>query len=126
LRHACIEAPTRGTNIYEYQVTTEKDNDETHVELPSYFPLLNGRPRVYASAVTGFSHVYGDVNEARTHAVIRTEKAGTFNIMVTGVRKDPGAVGYSETEHIDDPIAPEDIPPSQTVTACGSNYKDKM
>ena len=39
--------------------------------------------------------------------------------MVTGVRKDPGAVKYSATENIDDPILPENIPPSQTVIASG-------
>jgi hypothetical protein len=54
--------------------------------------------------------------------VVETEKPGVYNIMVTGVRKDAGATAYSATEHIDDPIAPEDIPPSQTVVGCGSNY----
>ena len=40
---------------------------------------------------------------------------GEFNVMVTGVRKDPGAVAYSSTENIDEPIAYNDIPCSQTI-----------
>ena len=119
LRHACIEAPTRGTNIYEFQVTIAKANVSTKIALPTYFAKLNGRARVYVSAVNVFSHCYGAVDKTSTNVVIQNEKAGTFNVMVTGVRKDPGAVKYSATENIDDPILPENIPPSQTVITTG-------
>ena len=113
LRHVCIEAPTRGTNIYEYQFTVENDNQKTEVELPSYFSLLNERPRVYVSAVDVFSHAYATVNDKLTHAIIHTEKAGTFNILVTGVRKDPMAVKYSDNKiMMDEPILFKDIPPN--------------
>ena len=113
LRHVCIEAPTRGTNIYEYQFTVETDNQKTKIELPSYFSLLNERPRVYVSAVNVFSHAYGDVNKERTHTIIHTEKAGTFNVLVTGVRKDPMAVQYSNGKSMmDEPIYFKDIPPN--------------
>jgi len=121
LRHACIEAPTRGTNIYEYQLEATEPNQTTKIALPSYFKHINGRPRVYVSAENVFSGCYGKVNENLTHAIIQTEKPGIFNVMVTGVRKDPGAVKYSATENIDEPIAPEDIPPSQTVILKGCN-----
>ena len=53
------------------------------------------------------------MNDDHTKAIIETEKPGTFNVMVTGVRKDPEAVAYSESENIDTPIALEDIPSSQ-------------
>ena len=119
LRHSCIEAPTRGTNLYEYQVSVETDDATTEIALPEYFAPLNGRHRVYANAVDAFSHAYGKVNDEGTKVVLRTEKAGTYNVLVTGVRKDPGAVGYSESENIDDPINPEDVPESQTVIAAG-------
>ena len=68
-----------------------------------------------------FSGCYGKVNENITHAIIQTEKPGIFNVMVTGVRKDPGAVKYSATENIDEPIASEDIPLTQTVILKGCN-----
>ena len=44
LRHACIEAPTRGTNIYEYQLEATESNQTTEIALPSYFKHINGRP----------------------------------------------------------------------------------
>jgi len=111
LRHACLEAPTRGTNVYEYQITTTEDNQTTEVALPSYFKHINGRVRVYVSVVEqnewgGFG---GSVNDDLTKAIIETEKSGTYNVMVTGVRKDPEAVAYSATENIDDPIDEKDI-----------------
>ena len=52
----------------------------------------------------------GKVNDELTGVVVKTEKPGIFNIMVTGVRKDPQAVAYSASENIDMPIALKDIP----------------
>ena len=111
LRHACLEAPTRGTNVYEYQFEATEDNQTTTIPLPSYFKHINGRVRVYVSAGKGkeWSWKRGKVNEELTEAIIKTEKTGTFNVMVTGVRKDPEAVAYSATENIDDPIDAKDI-----------------
>jgi hypothetical protein len=74
------------------------------------------------SAENVFSGCYGKVNDNLTHAIIQTENPGIFNVMVTGVRKDPGAVKYAPSIYIDEPISPEDIPPTQTIVGCGSNY----
>ena len=115
LRHACIEAPTRGTNLYEYQINVETDNASTVISLPEYFSSLNRRHRVYVASKNILSTCCGSVNEAGTHAIIQTEKAGIFNVMITGVRKDIGAVQYSATEYIDDPIDLKDIPRTETV-----------
>jgi hypothetical protein len=115
LRHACIETPTRGTNMYEYQFEATEANQTTEIALPSYFKYINGRPRVYISPKNVLSTCYGDVNKELTKVIVKTEKVGEFNVMVTGVRKDPGAVAYSSTENIDEPIAYNDIPCSQTI-----------
>ena len=111
LRHACLEAPTRGTNVYEYQITTTEDNQTTEIALPSYFKHINGRPRVYVYSGTGsqWGGSRGYMSDDHTKAIIESEKPGTYNVMVTGVRKDPEAVAYSATENIDDPINPKDI-----------------
>jgi len=106
LRHACVEAPTRGTNMYEYQLEATEPNQTTEIVLPSYFKLLNGRLRIYVNAENVFSACYGKMNDTLTHAVIQTEKPGIFNVLVTGVRKDPDAIKYSSTENIDEPIEP--------------------
>ena len=111
LRHACLEAPTRGTNVYEYQITTTEDNQTTEIDLPSYFKHINGQPKVYVYSGAGsqWGSSRGYMNDEHTKAIIETEKPGMYNVMVTGVRKDPAAVAYSATENIDDPIAPKDI-----------------
>ena len=101
LRHACIEAPTRGTNLYEYQIQTATDNATTEIALPSYFSKLNGRARVYVFAADTLSMCYGKVNNELTQAIIHTQKAGTYNVIVTGIRKDPAALEFSSTEMID-------------------------
>jgi len=110
LRHACIETPTRGTNMYEYQIVATEANQTTEIALPSYFKYLNGRPRVYVSPKNVLSTCYGYVTTDKERVIIKTEKVGVFNVMVTGVRQDPKAVAYSSTENIDEPIAAEDIP----------------
>ena len=69
-----------------------------HIELPSYFRFLNGRPRVYVSAVTVPAMSSGYVNSDLTCAIIQTTKRGLYNVMITGVRKDSDAIKYSETE----------------------------
>ncbi len=60
------------------------------------------------------------MNEDLTAVIVETEKPGTFNIMVTGIRKDPGAIAYSATEMIDEPTIMEDVPPSTTHTICST------
>jgi len=122
LRHACVEAPTRGTNIYEYQINVTETIKTTSIDLPPYFKDLNSRPRVYVSPTRGFNcgGCGGYVNEDLTAVIVETEKPGTFNIMVTGIRKDPGAIAYSATEMIDEPTIMEDVPPSTTHTICST------
>ena len=107
LRHACLEAPTRGTNVYEYQIEVTEPNHTTTIPLPSYFKHINGRGRVY---VSGHGGGYGKINKTLTAAIIETKGTGHFNVMVTGVRKDEEALAYSAIEDIDAPIAIEDIP----------------
>ena len=112
LRHACLEAPTRGTNVYEYQIEVTEPNHTTTIPLPSYFKHINGRGRVYVNAAdkSAWGGSSGYVNANLTAAIIETERTGTFNIMITCVRKDAEAIAYSAIENIDAPIAIEDIP----------------
>ena len=105
LRHACVEAPTRGTNIYEYQIDVKEDNTTTRIPLPSYFKHLNGRPRVYITPNNVMSGYYGNVNKEKDTIIIYTEKAGHFNIKVTGIRCDKDALIFSSTEYIDSPLS---------------------
>jgi hypothetical protein len=104
LRHACLEAPTRGTNIYEYQIAVDEDNGTTVIDLPCYFKYLNKRPMVYITPQSHLSRYNGYVNEELTKVIVETEKKGIFNILITGIRKDKTAVAYSSEDYIDTPI----------------------
>jgi len=104
LRHACIEAPTRGTNIYEYQIVVKENNATTKIKLPSYFKHLNKRPLVYITPQNCVSTFNGYINKELTEAIVQTEKRGIFNILITGIRKDTAAVNYSKNDYIDDPL----------------------
>ena len=106
LRHACIEAPTRGTNIYEYQILVKEDNATTKIKLPSYFKYLNTRPRVYITANNVMTGYYGYIDDEQTSIIIYTEKAGIFDIKVTAIRCDTAAIQFSSEEFIDNPITP--------------------
>ena len=110
LRHACVEAPTRGTNIYEYQIEVKEDNGTTKIALPSYFKHLNDDSKVLITPHNVQCRFYGTVNKELTHVNVTAEKAGIFNVMVSGIRKDATAVAYSSTKYIDEPIVLEDIP----------------
>ena len=101
LRHACVEAPTRGTNMYEYQIDVKEDNATTKIKLPSYFKHLNTRPLVYITPKNCVSTFNGYINKEFTEAIIQTEKVGVFNILITGIRKDKAAVSYSNNDYID-------------------------
>ena len=104
LRHACIEAPTRGTNIYEYQIVVKENNATTKIELPSYFKHLNKRPLVYITPKNCISTFNGYINKELTEAIVQTEKRGIFNILITGIRKDTAAINYSINDYIDNPF----------------------
>ena len=106
LRHACLEAPTRGTNIYEYRIEVEEDDVITSIALPTYFKHLNNRPRVYITATNVMSGYYGYVDAEKKAILVYTEKAGIFDIKVTGIRCDKAAVLFSSSEYIDEPVTP--------------------
>jgi len=86
LKHCFVESDTRGTNIYEYQISTT--NCAYTIALPSYFKYLNERPRVYVSAVDVLGYGMGDVNIEKSEVSINVSKDGRYNVMITGVRMD--------------------------------------
>jgi hypothetical protein len=86
LKHCFCEAPTRGTNFYEYIVST-KDGVAT-LSLPSYFKFLNERPYVYVSAKNVMGYGYGNVDDSLETVSIHSNVDGDYFVMITGVRKD--------------------------------------
>lgn len=88
LRHCFVESPTRGDNLYRYQVVTTQNNLSATISLPDYWQFLNEDPQVWVSPVDCFGIGYGVVNQLLTEIIVTTNTAGTYNVLLVGTRKD--------------------------------------
>jgi len=87
LRHSFVESPTRGDNIYRYNLFIG-DCLSGQINLPDYWKYLNENPQVWISPVDSFGIGYGKVNENLTEINIRTNMSGEYNVLLLGTRKD--------------------------------------
>ena len=87
LRHSFVESPTRGDNIYRYQLFVDNCLSG-QIDLPSYWKYLNENPQVWINPVDCFGVGYGKVNEDLTQINIRTNMSGEYNVLLIGTRKD--------------------------------------
>lgn len=86
LRHAFVESPTRGDNLYRYRVTVRDGTAE--IALPDYFAHLNEDAQVWVSPVGHFGAAYGELNAASTVLAIRANADGDYNVLLVATRKD--------------------------------------
>jgi hypothetical protein len=86
LRHYFVETPSAGGNIYKYQV--ELDEGCNYIDLPDYFEFLNKDSLVWVNPFKHFGRAWGEVIDGGKRAEIVTEKAGKYNILIFGDRKD--------------------------------------
>ena len=86
LQHSFVESPTRGDNIYRWQVDV-KEKQHT-IELPDYYKHLNENDMVWINAVKHFGKAYGEVNVEQTELTIHTDTDGLYNVLLIGTRKD--------------------------------------
>ena len=98
LRHSFVESPTRGDNIYRYNVTTTSENLQSTIDLPDYYKHLNENSQVWVSPTNCFGIGYGTVNEELTQLIINTNIAGNYNVLVIGTRKDKVAKDYWDSK----------------------------
>jgi hypothetical protein len=118
LRHSFTESPTRGQNLYTYDVdlTPGRDDQATvldpegkpvagaitrhhpegilvEIPLPDYWPHLNQDPRAWASNVgEGWGQAKATVDARLTTLRLRLQEPGRYQILLIGTRKDPAAV----------------------------------
>ncbi len=114
LRHSFVESPTRGENLYRYQVRVQ--NRSAIITLPDYFRYLNENAQVWISPVKHFGAGYGEVNENQTEVAITANEDGLYNVLVVATRKDKIAKDYF------DPLGVEYIP-DQTDRPNGGQIK---
>jgi hypothetical protein len=87
LRHSCVEHDGPGATLYQRKVVCPKG--ATQVELPAYVEHLCKDIMCFCSSVGHFGAAYAEVVGATLH--IHTNKAGTYNFLMMGTRKDPCA-----------------------------------
>ena len=98
LRHSFVESPTRGDNVYRYNITTTSENLQSIIDLPDYYKHLNENNQVWVSPTNCFGIGYGTVNEELTQVTINTNIAGNYNVLVIGTRKDKVAKDYWDSK----------------------------
>jgi hypothetical protein len=100
LRHSFVESPTRGDNIYRYQV--EIDNKLSfELDLPDYWKYLNENPQVWVNPVNCFGVGYGTVDEELEKLNIYTNMSGLYNVLLIGTRKDIDAKQMFDAQGIE-------------------------
>jgi hypothetical protein len=86
LQHSFVESPTRGENIYRYEVTT--CNCTAVLELPSYYKYLNENDQIFVTPKNHFGAAYGEINESQTCLTFTSNCDGAYNVLLIGTRKD--------------------------------------
>ena len=90
LIHSFVESPTRGDNIYRYQVTTT--NKTAQVTLPSYFVHLNENPQIWVTPSDMLGYGYGTISADFSTVTITVSDDGIYNILIISTRKDKDAI----------------------------------
>lgn len=91
LRHCFVESPTRGDNLYRFQVTTT--NKVATLSLPDYYPHLNENTQIFVTAEWSDEGAIGSgcgrLNPTNPlHVDVRVTEDGVYNVLIVGTRKD--------------------------------------
>lgn len=100
LQHCTVEAPTRGDNMYRFTAVADVPGQIVILPLPSYYPYLNEDSQVWVSPVGMFAGCYGELDPQNECVNVHCEKAGTYNVLVIGTRKDSYAVSRFQGEEV--------------------------
>ena len=93
LRHCFVEAPTRGENLYRFEIDAV-EGETVNLPLPAYWAHLNENPQVWVSPVGHFGRASGAVDENLSELRIECETAGRYNVLLIGTRADRLARDY--------------------------------
>jgi len=102
LVHRTIESPSKGENIYRFQVNT--CNCQATLQLPSYYKFLNCNDYVSISPTNHFGNGYGVMSQDQSQIDICTNYEGTYDVIVIGTRKDKEAQKTWVGIEIDNPV----------------------
>ncbi|RLJ03002.1 MAG: hypothetical protein DRP08_04055, partial [Candidatus Aenigmatarchaeota archaeon] len=88
LRHSFVESPTRGDNIYRFEV--DVNNNTTTIDLPDYFKYLNENAEVWCNPDKHFGVAFGYVEDNKL--IVEANTDGKYKVLVIATRKDEIAV----------------------------------
>jgi hypothetical protein len=92
LRHCFVESPTRGDNLYRWQICM---TSPMHIiPLPEYFRYLNENVQVWVNPVMHFGSGYGFYDDADNHIIIQASVIGRYNVLAVGTRKDESVMQW--------------------------------
>ena len=94
LRHCFVESPTRGDNIYRFKVEATVDNYIETIKLDDYWHDLNENPQVWVTRNDGFGHGYGIMDATLSTLAVNCERAGNYDVLLIGTRKDQDAIDF--------------------------------
>jgi hypothetical protein len=99
LRHAFVESPNEGDNIYRYKITT--CDCHATLELPDYFKYLNKNETIKIAPIDHFGKAYGVIDPTQSCVDFTSNFDGDYNVLIFGTRKDEaGEWGWSGTERV--------------------------
>jgi len=95
LRHNCVEAPTRGDNLYRWTITT---TNKTYVQtIPSYSCFLNGCWQFFVNSINSFGVGYVTLAPDESSFTVTVSEDGTYNVLGIATRKDAYAKDFDRT-----------------------------
>ena len=124
LQHSFVESPTAGDNLYTFVVSASADNQTVVTNLPSYWEFLNKNPRMWIQAQDQFAQAYGEVSSSSKEFSVTMEKAGLYDVMVIGTRKDKDVQGFKGVEVSQSAVPGEWDPTSDPASLLVSNTDD--
>jgi len=94
LVHSFVESPTSGDNLYRYRIEATLDNEQVNMDLPDYWEFLNENPQVWVSPYRMLAQCTGWVSDDLKKLHILCEKAGKYEVLLIGTRKDKDAIKH--------------------------------
>lgn len=97
LRHSFVESNTAGDNLYRFKIITAEDNQSYILKMPDYSKYLNKNLQCWITPIGQFAQSYVESIDDN-YVTIKCEKAGAYNVLIIGTRKDPIAVNHFNEE----------------------------
>lgn len=87
LQHAVVETNTAGDNLYRWTIAC-REQEKNIINLPDYYPYLNGNEMIWVSPEDCFGRGFGKINKEKNILEIYVDINGNYNVLLIGTRID--------------------------------------